>query len=114
MMMRICVNLPLIVPTAIWEVSLMTSYRIISSDSHGCEPAHLWTTSIDKPFRHRAPHVVKDGMYDQWVVEDGKKVGSIGLVSQAGVRFEAPEKITFGGSYQDVRPGGWDPREHVK
>ena len=92
----------------------MTAYRIISSDSHVFEPADLWTTRIDKPFRERAPRVISDGQYDQWVVEDGKKVGSIGLVSQAGVRFEAPEKITFGGSYQHVRPGGWDPHEHVK
>src|SRR5690606_13799139 len=68
----------------------MTAYRIISSDSHVFEPADLWTSRIDKPFRERAPRVISDGQYDQWVVEDGKKVGSIGLVSQAGVRFEAP------------------------
>jgi predicted TIM-barrel fold metal-dependent hydrolase len=92
----------------------MTSYRIISSDSHVFEPADLWTTRIDAPYRGRGPRVVRDGQYDQWVVEDHKKVGSIGLVSQAGVRFEAPENITFGGSYRDVRPGGWDPLEHVK
>jgi predicted TIM-barrel fold metal-dependent hydrolase len=92
----------------------MASYRIISSDSHVFEPADLWTTRIDKAFRHRAPRVVSDGLYDQWVVEDGKKVGSIGLVSQAGRRFEAPETITFGGSYREVRPGGWDPHEHIK
>jgi predicted TIM-barrel fold metal-dependent hydrolase len=91
----------------------MTSYRIISSDSHVFEPADLWTTRIDRPFRQRAPRVLSDGTDDQWVVEDGKKVGSIGLVSQAGMRFEAPEKITFGGSYQQVRAGGWDPHAHV-
>jgi predicted TIM-barrel fold metal-dependent hydrolase len=91
----------------------MAAYRIISSDSHVFEPADLWTTRIDRPFRERAPRVVSDGQYDQWLVEDGKKVGSIGLVSQAGVRFESPEKITFGGSYQQVRPGGWDPHAHV-
>jgi predicted TIM-barrel fold metal-dependent hydrolase len=93
---------------------LMASYRIISSDSHVFEPADLWTSRIDRAFRERAPRVVHDGQYDQWVVEGNKKVGSIGLVSQAGVRFQAPEKITFAGSYQDVRPGGWDPLEHVK
>ena len=92
----------------------MASYRIISSDSHVFEPADLWTTRIDAAFRERAPRVVRDGPYDQWVVEGDKKVGSLGLVSQAGLRFEAPENITFGGSYQDVRPGGWDPHEHVK
>ena len=92
----------------------MTAYCIISSDSHVFEPADLWSTRIDTAFRARAPRVVSDGRYDQWVVEANKKVGSIGLVSQAGVRFEAPEKITFGGSYQDVRPGGWDPHEHVR
>jgi predicted TIM-barrel fold metal-dependent hydrolase len=92
----------------------MTPYRIISSDSHVFEPADLWTARIDAAFRDRCPRVIREGMYDHWVVEDGKKVGSIGLVSQAGVRFEAPEEITFGGSFEHVRPGGWDPHEHVK
>src|SRR5919109_5431622 len=92
----------------------MPSYRIISSDSHVFEPADLWATRIDAAFRERGPRVVSDGLYDQWVVEGHKKVGSIGLVSQAGVRFETPENITFGGSYREVRPGGWDPHEHVK
>jgi predicted TIM-barrel fold metal-dependent hydrolase len=92
----------------------MTSYRIISSDSHVFEPADLWSTRIDAAFRDRGPRVVREGMHDYWVVEDGKKAGSIGLVSQAGVRFESPEKITFGGSFEHVRPGGWDPHEHVK
>jgi len=92
----------------------MTSYRVISSDSHVFEPSDLWTTRIDLPFRHRAPRVISDGVYDQWIVEGDKKVGSIGLVSQAGTRFEAPEHITFGGRIQDVRPGGYDPQEHVK
>jgi len=36
------------------------------------------------------------------------------LVSHFGWLFEAPGRITFGVSLQDVRPGGWDPHEHVK
>jgi hypothetical protein len=46
-------------------------------------------------------------------VEGQKQVRSLGLVSQAGIRFEAAENITFGGSYQEIQPGGWGAHEHV-
>ncbi len=91
----------------------MGAYRIISSDSHVFEPADLWTRRVEARFRDRAPHWVREGEYDQLIV-DGQKVGAIGLISQAGTRFEAPEEITFQGQLAGVRPGGWDPDAHVK
>ena len=42
---------------------------ILSSDSHVFEPPDLWTTRIDKPFRHRAPRMVRIDGADQLVVE---------------------------------------------
>ncbi len=36
----------------------MASYPVISSDDHVFEPADLWTSRLDKPFRDRAPHVI--------------------------------------------------------
>ena len=38
---------------------------------------------------------------------DGTRIGMIRMP-------EIISNITFGGSYRDVRPGGWDPQEHVK
>ena len=31
--------------------------KFISADGHVMEPPDLWTTRMDKRFRHRAPHV---------------------------------------------------------
>ena len=36
------------------------SQKIISADSHMCEPPQLWVERIDTQFRDRAPRVVKD------------------------------------------------------
>ena len=92
----------------------MGKYKVISSDSHVFELPNLWTDRIEPRFRERAPHVVREGGYDQWYVEKDQKVGAIGLVSGAGTRFEAPETITFEGRIEDVHRGGYDPDEHVK
>ena len=91
----------------------MSVYRVISSDSHVFEPPDLWTSRIKTTFHDRVPQWVREGDNDQLYV-DGQKVGAIGLISQAGTRFEAPENITFEGQLAGVRPGGWDPDEHVK
>ena len=64
---------------------------ILSSDSHVFEPPDLWTTRIDKAFRHRAPRMVRIDGADQLVVEEHDILSGIGLISNAGARFEAPE-----------------------
>ena len=38
----------------------------------------------------------------------------IGLISNAGARFEAPETISPQGRFEDVLPGGYDPEQHLK
>ena len=91
----------------------MGSYRVISSDSHIVEPPDLWTTRMDASFRDRAPHVVAVGDDDVWMVE-GYQAGSFGGGTQAGVRFEEPERLTYQGKVEQVRPGGYIPDEHVK
>jgi hypothetical protein len=75
----------------------MATYTLISSDSHVIEPRDLWETRIDRKFRERAPRLVHEGEFDQWYA-DGVKFGNIGTNQQAGLRFEAPEKLTTGGS----------------
>ena len=68
---------------------------------------------MDLKFRDRAPRLVREGDYDQWYA-DGVKFGSIGTNQQAGLRFEAPEKLTLGGRMDTVRRGGYDPDAHVE
>jgi predicted TIM-barrel fold metal-dependent hydrolase len=86
---------------------------ILSSDSHVFEPPDLWTTRIDAAFRHRAPRMVRIDGVDQLVIEDRQVVSGIGLISNAGARFEAPETISARGRFEDVHRGGYDPDQHL-
>jgi hypothetical protein len=91
----------------------MSPYRVISSDSHIIEMADLWEKRIDPRFKERAPRIVRTEEADQWYC-DGVPFGFIGINQQAGLRFEAPEELTFAGRMETVRPGGTDPHAHVK
>ncbi len=94
----------------------MANYRIISSDSHIFEPADLWTSRIDPKFRDRAPRMVhrEEDNTDWWVCEGVKGVSGASGGGQAGIRFEDPEKLSFAGGTDQIRPGGYIPEEHVK
>jgi predicted TIM-barrel fold metal-dependent hydrolase len=92
----------------------MADELIISSDSHVFEPPDLWTRRIDKAFRQRAPRLQRVGDVDYLVVEDGQTIAGIGLISNAGARFEAPETISDHGRFEDVHTGGYDPEQHLK
>jgi predicted TIM-barrel fold metal-dependent hydrolase len=91
----------------------MSSDLIISSDSHVFEPPDLWTTRIDKAFRQRAPRMQRVGDVDHIVIEDGQTLAGIGLISNAGARFEAPETISDHARFEDVHTGGYDPEQHI-
>ena len=92
----------------------MTKEIVISSDSHVFEPPDLWTKRIDAKFKDRAPRMERVGDADQLVVENGLNVAGIGLISNAGARFEAPETISTQGRFDDVLVGGYDPEQHMK
>ena len=87
---------------------------ILSSDSHVFEPPDLWTTRIDVAFRDRAPRMQRIDGVDQLVVEEHQVIAGIGLISNAGARFEAPETISSQGRFEDVHQGGYDPAQHLK
>jgi hypothetical protein len=87
---------------------------ILSSDSHVFEPPDLWQTRIDAPFRDRAPRIQRIDGADQIVVEADQILSGIGLISNAGARFEAPETISAQGRFEDVHRGGYDPEQHLK
>src|SRR5262245_22005764 len=86
---------------------------ILSSDSHVFEPPDLWTTRIDKAFRDRAPRFQRIGDADQIIIEGDQFLSGIGLISNAGARFEAPETISGSGRFEDVPRGGYDPEQHL-
>ena len=92
----------------------MTPALILSSDSHVFEPPDLWTTRIDAAFRDRAPRMQRLNGVDQLVVEEHQVIAGIGLISNAGARFEAPETISSQGRFEDVHQGGYDPDQHLK
>ena len=85
---------------------------VLSSDSHVFEPPDLWTTRIDRAFRDRAPRLRRVDGVDQLVVDD-QFVSGIGLISNAGARFDAPETISSAARFEDVPRGGYDPEQHL-
>ena len=92
----------------------MSSFRLVSSDSHIMEPPDLWENRIDSAYKDRAPHIVREEGYDQWYADGDIKFGVVGSNTQAGRRFDAPETIQTQGTYEDVLLGGMDPHAHVK
>ena len=92
----------------------MSTYRLLSSDSHIVEPPDLWDEGMGAKYKGRAPRVVKDGQgYAHWYVDEGVPIGSVGAAANAGQRFEDPNAITFEGRYEDVRPGAYDPHARL-
>jgi predicted TIM-barrel fold metal-dependent hydrolase len=87
---------------------------VLSSDSHVFEPPDLWQTRIDKAFRERAPRIERINGGDHVVVETDQVLSGIGLISNTGVRFEAPETISPLARIEDVPRGGFDPDQHLK
>jgi hypothetical protein len=87
---------------------------ILSSDFHVFEPPDLWQTRIHKAFRDRAPRIERIDGGDHVVVEADQILSGIGLISNAGARFEAPETISAQGRFEDVHRGGYDPQQHLK
>src|SRR5262245_15704376 len=86
---------------------------ILSSDSHVFEPPDLWAKRIDRAFRDRAPRIQRIEGADQIVIETDQILSGIGLISNAGARFEAPETISGLGRFEDVPAGGYDPQQHL-
>ena len=90
----------------------MADYGVISSDNHVIEPLDLWTSRAESKFKDRAPHVVPLEQGDWWIC-DGLKIGVV-RGTEAGVRFEDPDKLGSNRRIEEVRPGGYIPEEHVK
>jgi predicted TIM-barrel fold metal-dependent hydrolase len=87
----------------------MREYRLIDADCHVVEPPHIWERWLPKPFRDRAPKLVRDEEGgDAWQLQPGAPLMYIGLVATAGMRYE---DIKWKGyTYDTVRRGCWDGR----
>ena len=101
----------------------MSSYRVISNDSHINEPQDLWTSRAESKFKDRVPHVVPapEGMVDHqgrpagdsWFCE-GMRLGGTEGSAKVGIRFEDPAAMLAPPKAGNVRLGGYIPKEHVK
>lgn len=89
--------------------------NMISSDSHIIEPPDLWTSRLDRSLRDRAPHVVDDpDTHEQWWVVGAQRTLSFAGGAQTGDRFTKPLELRTGARFEQVRPGGYDPYEHLR
>jgi predicted TIM-barrel fold metal-dependent hydrolase len=83
---------------------------MLSSDTHVIEPPDLWTSRLDRSWRHAAPHVVRDDATGtQWWVVAEQRTLSFAGGAQTGDRFTKPIELRTGATWEEVRPGGYDP-----
>src|SRR5215469_12530149 len=82
----------------------------VSVDDHLIEPARLWQDRLPERWREAGPRIVREGTSEFWVYED-RQIVTTGLNAVAGKKREefSPEPIT----YQDMRPGCYDPAARV-
>ena len=94
----------------------MASYKVVSSDDHIFEPPDLWTSRMEPKYRDRAPRMFhrEEDNSDWWICDGVKGAGSGQGGEFSGTRFEDRDKLKFAGSFENMRPGGYIPDEHVK
>ena len=82
----------------------------ISVDDHLIEPARLWQERLPQRWRETGPRIVREGSSEFWAYED-RQIVTTGLNAVAGKKREefSPEPIT----YEDMRPGCYDPAARV-
>jgi predicted TIM-barrel fold metal-dependent hydrolase len=93
----------------------MDSLALISSDSHVMEPADLWATRLDAPWRERAPRVEKNagGPGFSFVVPGFARQPVAGAFA-AGKSGDAYKRHLEHAGYGDAHPGGWDPAARLE
>ena len=94
----------------------MSDYPIISADSHIVETPDLWSSRVDPKYRDQCPRIVNIEGRDVWIVENRiAGSGVIGQGARAGMRFDEQDgPVEPVESFDEVRPGAYDPNEAVK
>jgi predicted TIM-barrel fold metal-dependent hydrolase len=93
----------------------MSDYRLISADSHFVEPPNMWAERIDKKFRDRAPHTVKNlnGEEGEFFVCQNVRPTAVAGFFGAGVPSqELPEHRKKG--FDAAPKSVWDPAYRIK
>ena len=91
----------------------MPGYRVISSDNHIFEPPDLWTSRIEAKYKDRCPRIVPYQGGQIWAC-DGRIGQPVASGTNVGKRLEDPATLEAVGVFENVRPGGYIPEEHVK
>lgn len=86
-------------------------YELISSDDHFVEPPGTWQDRVPERFKVDAPRVERTPQGDVWIAE-GKRRGGVGLSALAGRKYE--DYKSGGMTYDDVRPGFYDPKHRLR
>ena len=93
----------------------MADYSVISADSHFVEPPSMWKERLDKKFRDKAPHTVKDlhGKEGEYFVCENISPFPVAAFFGAGVpSADLPEHNKKG---MDQAPASvWDPAARLK
>jgi predicted TIM-barrel fold metal-dependent hydrolase len=90
-------------------------YNVIDADGHILEPLDLWARYMDPKFRDRAPRLVTDNatgkeklLIEAQMLGSDQGMGGIGGVGARQGEVQAAEM-----SYEDGRPGGFDPHKRI-
>ena len=92
----------------------MEDLTIISADSHMIEPPKLWVERLDKKYRDRAPHMVRDyeGKEGEWFVGGYIAIPATDMFATGIAGAGIPE--FFKKSFDAAPASVWDPAERLK
>lgn len=85
-------------------------YKIISTDDHLVEPPDVWTKRVPAAIKDKVPHIRDINGTPKWFVEDTQIAG---VNSNAGVAHQDFGKDGVSDSYENMRPGGYDPKARL-
>ncbi|WP_179131440.1 amidohydrolase family protein, partial [Candidatus Entotheonella palauensis] len=93
---------------------MIRDFKVIDADGHILEPRDIWDNYMDPQYRDRAPFMFRDTDGKERLNIDGKIIGGprgLGRLGAIGLRDgRVPEDL----SYDEGRPGGFDPHERIK
>lgn len=86
---------------------------VLSADSHVTEPPDVYLSRIDRRFKDRAPHMVRDSRRgDVYVIDGINRPISVTLLSAAGVDPTEISRIETQNTGW-LQRGGWDPEARI-
>ena len=105
---------------------MVSSYKVISADSHIVEPPDVWTSRAPRKYKDQVLHVRNGEVTDEWWFGDQHMGNMGGAVIQVGFRNKVYEDKQFGkleiqdwdstptNRWEHVMPGAYDPKEFLK